>query len=207
MNFHISIIEAITISISVLSLIISIFSIRKHQFKLIIHQPEGGAQSASIITFDGCYASSPKLTGEPNYDNIALIRISLINKSASPIAITSFMLGDNVSVFADYSHTVPYFKITSEKSNNYFGFPDKKLEYLKPIINLEPYDAKSGYLFFPVGSFDHLNLEKDIDLTIFTSRGKKVKKIKFGPIYKSSGQFPYLHPEYINYSSTIESDC
>lgn len=207
MHSRISIIESITITISVISLIISIISIQKHRFKLIIHQSEGGAQSGSIITFDGCYASSSERTGEPNYDNIALIRISLINKSASSIAITSFMLGDNVSVFADYSHTVPYFKITSEKIKTCFGFPDKKLEYLKPIINLKPYDAKSGYLFFPVGSFDNLNLEKKIRLTIITSRGKKVKKIKFGPIYKSSGQFPYMQPEYINYSSTIESDC
>lgn len=197
--------EIITLVISIISLIIAFHysssSARQHKFKLKILQLYDGAQSGVLLSFDGCSAPVEEMTGQPAYSQVSLIRISLINESASPISITSFLLNDEEGpIFADYSDTIPFFQISLDQNSKVnFGYPDKHLEYLKPIISLSPYESISGYLLFPLSDVYQFDYSKDVNLLVKTSRGNISERLKFGSVYNCIDSAKYSKPTSINY--------
>ena len=199
--------EMITVIISIISLFISIYfaatSARQHKFNLVVEQLHDGHQSGTLLSYDGSRAPVSEMTGQPHSDQLALIRIVLVNKSASPISIISFHLGDeNGPEFADYSHTEPYFVVTTgEKQSVLFGYKDQPLDYLLPIINLDPYEGKSGYLLFPIHDVFGFDYTENIELIIKTSRKNITKSIKFGPVYESIESTKYTKVKPVRYYS------
>ncbi|CAM3646678.1 hypothetical protein [Erysipelothrix anatis] len=200
-------IDSITITISIISLIFSVYfattSARRQRFNLKVEQLHGGDQSGTLLSYDGVSASVSEMTGKPHYSQVALIRIVLTNRSASPISILSFFLGDEDGPeFSDYSHTEPFFVIsTGENTRVNFGFVDNHIDYLKPVINLSAYESTSGYLLFPISEVYNFDYSKRIKLVVKTSRKTISKNINFGPIYQSHDKAKYEHVDSIKYNS------
>lgn len=197
--------ELATLIISIISLIISLIvayiTLVIQRFNLTIKQDHEGHQSGVLLSYDGVRASVKEMTGKPNYSQIILLRVVIINKSSLPISIISFHLeNDSGPEFCDYSHTDPYYVITQEYGTVNFGFPDDPLDYLKPIINLQPYETTAGYLSFPTSDLFNIDYNNPIKLIVKTSRGKKLKKLKLGPIYQSVPDAIYKSAESINYN-------
>lgn len=192
--------------LSILSFILSAYigvtnSLEK-RFNIDLFQDYDGDQSGVLVGYDGINAPINEKTAQPIINMIGLARITLTNKSSVPITIISFDLGSDIgSPFTSYTHTSPFYQITTKKSSIVnFGYVDKPLKYLLPLFTIPPYQSTDGYLSFWIHEKNILPGEK-YPLKVKTSRGTKVFNIKFGSIYKPDEEYRNTKPVPIKYFS------
>lgn len=186
--------EWIVIIFSGLSLVISIVvawnSAWKSRASLKIDNLKEGL---FLKSFDGCIKSYSfeDYYYSPNFYSVILIDLIITNKSSNPISILEFSIPE-FPIFNSYSTTQDAFFITTKENFKIHIGGNIPIKYLKPEFTIAPYTSVRGHVLFWSGYECVIDRDKDIPLTIKTSRKTFKKDIQIKSVYSSIKKHVHL---------------